>query len=699
MAGHERARALVIGGGVIGCAVLRELVRQGISDVVLVEAESDVCEGTSKANSAIVHTGFDAKPGTIEARLLRRAAELWPSTIDELGVPYLAVGALMIARTEEEAGRLGTGMAAIATRVGVETTLLDRAALRGLAPYVTDAALAALWVPDEGVIDPFWLTRAYAEAAVVSGRADVRLRTAVIGLRVDEDGVDVDLEDGSIVRADQVFDCAGLRADQVAALAGDTSFAITPRKGQFLVSEEDFGVDRIVLPIPGPMGKGMLVTPIVFGGILLGPTAEDITDKDDRATDRVGRSRILEACSALVPAVADAAPIRSFAGLRHVGSTGDYILRPSSVGDRLWIVAGIRSTGISASPAIAEGVVRAAMAARGWARPSRPVVVAAPPFELPEDPGEIVCLCRGVSRGEILAALRRPIPALTLDAVKRRGGAMFGDCQGSLCATRIAGMLAREQGIPITRIEQGPRGSTVFAGESTLTATEPSGPPSGDVIVIGGGRAGRAAADALVEAGLRPALVEHREGHTAIGIVPGSDAMTVLVQSAAGLEELSGRAIILATGGYIEPRGHRSIDGPRPSGIVTADARAVAAGLGANVEGRRVHVIGPMDVEPDAIRGRARLEAIRVDGKWIDCDTLVLADRRVANAMLLRSIGIVDGRPGIPAPVDAEGRLPVAGLYAAGCCVKPDIDHTGCAEDGASVAKLVALEIGGRAAP
>ncbi len=260
----ERAKVVVIGGGVVGCAILWELAERGI-EALLVEAEPDVCEGTSKANSAIVHTGFDARPGTIEAAMLRRAAAHWPAIVDRLAVPFLPVGAVMLARTQEAVDRLRREIEPNARQLGVETDLIDRSELRRLAPYVAEDVLAALSIPGEAVIDPFWLTRAYVEAALGAG-AEVRLGRAVVGLEVDHRRARIVLDDGSAIVADQVVEAAGIDADSVAALAGERTFEIRPRKGQFLVSEETFGVDRIVLPVPGPMGKGMLVTPIVFGG-------------------------------------------------------------------------------------------------------------------------------------------------------------------------------------------------------------------------------------------------------------------------------------------------------------------------------------------------------------------------------------------------------------------------------------------------
>lgn len=722
MSASHTVRAVVIGGGVVGCAVLRELARRGV-EALLVEAEPDLCEGTSKANSAIVHTGFDTKAGTIEARLTRRAAALWPSVVEELAVPFLRVGALMLARTSDERGRLQSEVAARATAVGVRTELLERDALREIAPYVTPEAVAALSIPDEAVIDPFWLTRAYAEAAVASGGAAVRLGSAVAGLAVRDDGVRLELADGSTILAQQAFDCAGLRADEVAGLAGDRSFSIGPRKGQFLVSEETFGVDRIVLPIPGPMGKGMLVTPIVFGGLLLGPTAVAVGDKADRSTDPAERDRILAACRSMVPAVADMVPIRSFAGLRTVSSTGDYVLRPSAAGDRLWIVAGIRSTGISASPAIAEEVVAGAMRARGWGRAAVVRAIPAPPMEFTEEPGEVVCVCRGVSRGEIVAALRRPVPATTLDAVKRRCGATFGDCQGNLCVAGVARIIASERGVPATEVEKGPIGSWIFAESPNARATRgrttypPRLPAAADVIIVGGGQAGRAALGAVRTAGLRALVVDRREGLTAIGLAEAPDGWLVLGQTSGGAVELLGRSVVLATGGYVEPREHRSIAGPRPAGVVTADFvdAALESGL---VPGRSAVVVGATSraratadaleaagcavlevapADPPELRGEGRLTGVRFGGRWIDCDTLVFADRLLPQTFLLRGLGLADGRPGVPAPVDGDGRLPLPGLWAAGCCVRADIDHAGCADDGLRVGRLVAAGLGARA--
>ena len=464
---HERVRVVVIGGGVVGCAVTRELALRGY-EPVLVERDRDVGEGTSKANSAIVHTGFDARPGSIEADMLARARTLWPALVDELGLPFLRVGALMLAGSTAELDRLRTEVRPRARELGVEVEVLDAHELQREAPYVAAASRGALVVPGESVVDPFWLTRAYAETAVRAG-ARILLGNAVVGLERDRDGFEVRLADGCVLHAAQVINCAGLHADDVAALAGEHDFQITPRKGEFLVSEESFGVDHIVLPIPGPMGKGLLVTPIVFGGLLLGPTAVDQQDKHDRGTQGATRAVILEACAKLVPVLTDAEPVRQFAGLRTVSSSGDYILGPSPAGDRLYRVAGIRSTGISTSPAVSAAVVDDIERLRGWGASRRRV--AAAPLDMsagtPDEASqEIVCLCRSVGAAEVGAALHGPLAATTLDGLKRRCGVTFGDCQGNLCLVPAVTALARAHGWRATDVTR--------RGEASWLLLEPS---------------------------------------------------------------------------------------------------------------------------------------------------------------------------------------------------------------------------------
>src|SRR5579884_416929 len=451
--------ALVIGGGVVGCAVLRELSRFQAT-VALLERQPDICDVTSKANSAIVHTGFDAPPGSVEAGLLARARDLWPGVIEELRIPYLQTGAVMVAAGRQEMEAIRQEIVPKAERNGVTLSELTADEIMENLPAVTPEVVGGVLVEGEGVIDPFWTTRAYAENAVRNG-AQVYLEHGVTGISVHADGVTVETAPGTIFQARIVVNAAGLWSDEVARLAGDNSFRITPRKGQFIITEDDLGIGQIVLPVPSKISKGILVTPIVFGGTMLGPTAEEVTDKTDLSTTAEGLRRIRQGVAKLVPDAAGASTIRQFAGLRAVSSTGDYIVGPSPTGRRLITVAGIRSTGLSVSPALGRHVAELVrdelnLAARGDFDPTLPELLA----EARDDEGDVICLCRAITRGEILEALRSPLPPATLDGLKRRTGAMLGDCQGNICMPRLIELLRRELGRDPLTLPKNVRGSS-----------------------------------------------------------------------------------------------------------------------------------------------------------------------------------------------------------------------------------------------
>jgi glycerol-3-phosphate dehydrogenase len=239
---------LVIGGGVVGSAILRELARFDAA-VALLERNPDICEGTSKSNSAIVHTGFDAPPGSLEARLLAEARELWPNVIDNLHIPYLQTGALMVVTSNEELDTIETEIIPKAERNGVILQRLSREEMLENAPYVNPDTLGGVLIEGEGIIDPFWTTRAYCENAVLNG-AEVFLGQTVADITVEVDHIRVRTSGDLTFAAKMVVNAAGLWADEVARLAGDASFQLTPRKGQFIIVEEDHGVSQIILPVP-----------------------------------------------------------------------------------------------------------------------------------------------------------------------------------------------------------------------------------------------------------------------------------------------------------------------------------------------------------------------------------------------------------------------------------------------------------------
>lgn len=475
---NEIRDVVVVGGGIVGSAIARELASYGVLSA-LIEREPDVCEGTSKANSGIAHTGFDSKPGTLESALLRRSREAWPQIAAALAIPYIPAGAVMAARNAEELDAVRGPIAEKARQNGVDVNLLTRGEVLSLAPYVTSEVIGGLLVPGESLVDPFWATRAFAGDAAAHG-AEVIVGDGVVGIREGRpnETVVLTLVSGREIETRCVVNAAGLWSDDIASLAGDTSFRLTPRKGQFLLSEDDLGIDHIVLPVPNAKSKGILVTPLAIGGILMGPTAEDQEDKFDRTTTREGLALVMESTVKLVPVVAHAHSIRQFAGVRAVAASGDYIIRSSETLPRLFHVAGIRSTGVSASPGIAMHVAESLSrlgylpAAKPAARPATDLANQGTLEEEGDVPngGEVICRCRSITRGEIVRAMRGPLPPRTLDGLKRRTGAMLGECQGNRCTAKILAVMAEELGIRPEEIVKHAAGSYVAVAREEAKA-------------------------------------------------------------------------------------------------------------------------------------------------------------------------------------------------------------------------------------
>lgn len=334
-----RADVVVIGGGVVGCAVAHALARRGVASVVL-EAEPGLALGASGTNSGILHTGFDSKPGALETRLILRAAELRETLLGELGVPVLRCGALLTPRDADERATVAS-LAANAAGNGVEATLQDD---------------GALLVPGESVTDPVAYVHALAAAAQAGG-ASVRLNARVVGLAAEEESTVVTLAGGERVEARAAVNCAGLYADEVAALAGETSFGVYPRKGEFVVFAPPQPLRRIMLPVPSALGKGVLVFGTIDGVAIAGPTAREREDKEDWSVEPDAATLIGERAARMYPPLAGAELLGSYAGLRPAGRDGaNYVIERSRTLAGLIHVAAIRSTGLSASLAIGEHV-------------------------------------------------------------------------------------------------------------------------------------------------------------------------------------------------------------------------------------------------------------------------------------------------------------------------------------------------------
>ena len=454
-------RVVVVGAGVVGSAIARELSRFELR-CTLLEAGPDVGAGTSKANTALLHTGFDATPGTLEARLVRRGHELLSGYAARVGIPLARTGALLVAWSEEQRAAF-PGIVERA-RANGHTALREVAAdeLYRLEPHLGPGAVAALEVPDEGIVCPFTTPLAFATEAVLSG-CELRLRAPVTRIDRLDEGFSVEAG-GSRLTTRFLVNAAGLHSDEVDRLAGHEGFTVTPRRGELIVFDKLARplVGRIILAVPTGTTKGVLVAPTVFGNVLLGPTAEDVHDKSDTSSTAEGLAYLLREGERIVPELLRHEVTAVYVGLRAATEHADYrvgVHAPEGYAR----VGGIRSTGLTASMAIAEHV-RDELGAAGLPlreRPELPRVempnigeLAPRPYQQAEriaqgpDYGRVVCFCERVTRGEIRDALASPIPPVDLDGLRRRTRALMGRCQGFYCGATVAALLAGGAGRP-----------------------------------------------------------------------------------------------------------------------------------------------------------------------------------------------------------------------------------------------------------
>ncbi|HEY3904563.1 MAG TPA: NAD(P)/FAD-dependent oxidoreductase [Streptosporangiaceae bacterium] len=450
----------IIGGGVVGTAIARELARYQLR-CVLLEAADDVGTGTSKANTAILHTGFDAGPGTLESRLVTRGSSLLREYAQETGIAVEPTGALLVAWTPEQASSLDAIVEKARANGYLGAVPVSESGVYEREPHLGPGAVAGLWIPDEAVIDPWSVSLAFATEAVRAGVA-LRLRTRVSGVAVlgGGEGFELAVDSGpEPVRCRFAVNAAGLASDQVDRMFGCDGFSIQPRKGELIVFDKLARplLSSIILPVPTPRTKGVLVAPTVFGNVLVGPTAEDVADRSDLSTSAAGLAALVAAGRQILPSLEQEEVTATYAGLRAATEHRDYQV---SRHGRYARVAGIRSTGLTASLAIAEHVAglleEAGLALKprtgdGPARPRMPYLGEAGPrpYQLAEriaaDPayGEIACHCERVTKGEIRDALASDLPPAGLDGLRRRTRAMNGRCQAFFCGAEVSAMFSR----------------------------------------------------------------------------------------------------------------------------------------------------------------------------------------------------------------------------------------------------------------
>ena len=461
----------IIGAGVIGGMIARELSFYNLK-LCLLEKENDVATGATKANSAIVHAGFDAKENTLKARLNVRGSKLMPQVAKDLGVKYINNGSLVVGFNEDDEKVL-YDLFKRGTANGVEgLKILNKKEVLELEPSIGTGVTCALYAPTGAIICPYDLAVSAIGNAMDNG-AELRCNFGITSISK-KDGCYELMSGCQSVSAKYVINCAGVYSDEVAKMVGDNSFDIHPRQGEYLLLDKECGdiISHTVFVTPSKMGKGILVSPTVDGNLLLGPTAKDGEDKTDKTTSAEFFASIFDIAERSVSSIPRNKTITSFCGLRSVGSTGDFIINLPQ--DHFVNVAGIESPGLSASPAIAEYVLELLkqdgltltrkenpITTRKSMHAFREATIEEKNRMIKENPayGRIVCRCEGVTEGEILDAIHTSPRATDLDGVKRRTRSQMGRCQGGFCSPYIIELLSRELNIPYEKI-------TKFGGKS-----------------------------------------------------------------------------------------------------------------------------------------------------------------------------------------------------------------------------------------
>ncbi len=619
----------IIGAGAVGCAIARELSRYNINVVVL-DSNPDVGMGTSKASTAIWHTGFDAKPGSLESILLKRSYTLMESFLPEANIAHERLGGLLIAWTQDQFDSLPSLLKKARENGEMDVQIISAEEIRRREPNIDKGARGGLFVPGEGILCTYSVPLACAYQAVLNG-VEVVLNFAVKEVGLDTGGNATALLDlhGNKIIARYVINAAGLGSDEINNLFGHRQFKVTPRRGQLIVYDKLARplVNHVLLPVPTSITKGVLISPTVYGNILLGPTAEDLDDKSATETTAEGLAMLLEKGRAILLQLLDEEVTATYSGLRAATEHSDYQIEMHRE-QKYLCVGGIRSTGISAALGIAEysvellreaGLelnrkddfksVRLPSIGQEQTRPHQDAEM------LARDPSyaEMVCHCERVSRGELRDAMNAPIPATTLDGLRRRTRASQGRCQGFNCHAKLLSSLqgandSERRSNPFTTREIASSASFDFAplrSGRRLAMTK-------EVLIVGAGPAGLAAAIELKKQGICDVLVVDREPeaggmprfchHTGFGredlwrfysgpryaryyrelaekhdveirtsttITGWSESHKLDFTSPDGIGQIEAGAILLATGVRERPRAARLIPGTRPQGVYT----------------------------------------------------------------------------------------------------------------------------------
>ena len=476
MTGYD---AVIIGAGVSGAAIARELAKYEARVCVLERCE-DVCCGTSKANSAIVHAGYDARPGTLMARLDVEGSYMIPQLARDLDFLYRNNGSLVLCMHEEDLPLLQE-LYERGRRNGVSALrMVTREEILAMEPHVREDVVAGMEAATGGIVCPFGMNIAFAENAAENG-VEFRFDTTVTGFTHTREGWTVHTNQGD-VEARTVINAAGVYADVLHNMVSTHKLHITPRRGDYYLLDKTTGgyAHHTLFQLPGKYGKGVLVAPTVHGNTIVGPTAIDIDDRDGVNTTAEGLEQVMRKAANIGKDAPLRQVITSFAGLRAHEDGHEFVIGEAEGAPGFFDCAGIESPGLSSSPAIGRMVaemVRDKLLLRRKAsyKATRRGIVnpAELPFEerralIEDNPayGRIICRCEGISEGEILDAIHRPLGARSLDGVKRRVRAGMGRCQGGFCAPRVMEILAQELDLPMEEITKSGGGSRLIVGEN-----------------------------------------------------------------------------------------------------------------------------------------------------------------------------------------------------------------------------------------
>ena len=667
----------VIGAGVAGATAARELARLD-ARVCVLEAGNDVGCGATRANSGIVHAGFDPKPGSAKARYNVAGAKLFPQWAEELGFAYCVNGSLVCAFAEEEVASV-KALVERGLENGVDVRYIDGAEVLALEPNINPEVKGALYAPTGAICDPMDVTFASLENAVANGVSLMFNKRVSCIAKPGENGLfAISCSDGSTVLARAIVNAAGVYADEINNLVSETKLKITPTRGDYCLFDPQVSdvVNATVFQTPSAAGKGVLVAHTIHGNLFVGPSSVPQESKDDLGTNAEGLAQILRDAKKTWPEASANGMITNFAGLRAKGNTGDFVIGPVEDAPGFFNIACFESPGLSSAPAVAEDIAR-------WVRdflgcgmneafnPHRdaPRYFAMMNEEqrkaaIAQDPawGRIVCRCCQVTEAEIVGACHGPIPLLSLDSLKWRTGAMMGRCHGGFCSPEILQIVSRELGLKPEQIDKRLPGSLMAEKsredycelaasreESThkpgmISISDSNGntdvelQSSYDVVIVGAGAAGLAAAKKAVENGASSVLVIDRSLafggimnqciHSGFGLHRFKEELTgpeyadrqikdlqgmpvtylrdasvtavapgcVTAVSESGVHKIFAGAVVLATGSRERGVGAMNLEGERPSGVYTAGCAQSLMNLQGCLPGKKALIMGSGDI-------------------------------------------------------------------------------------------------------